>query len=139
MTTQTETAYPFTWTEEEVAHNKLQIETAKHNAKHSPSTDPINDWGLLASWAPEGVTPGLVAELLLTHDWTRTPAGRELKLRGAQSLADEVNNGDYDLRGCGLDKLKTTATALLKAAQRRGLPVQDVPMVVQFRGFSVSL
>ena len=131
--------YPLTWTPEEIEGHKRSVTIAKRNAAVSPSSDPVNDWSLLATWSPDDITPGLVAELLLAHDWTRAPAALRLKQRGAQTLADEVNDGDYNFRGCGLDKLTTTATALLKAAQRRGLPVKDKPLVIQFKGFSVEL
>jgi hypothetical protein len=116
MTTQTaapRNTYPLTWTTEEIKELEQKTETAS--------------------------TPGLTAELLLTHDWTRAPAALCLELHGAQVLAARVNDGEYDLESCGLDKLKTTAAALLKAAQRRGLDVYDPPLVIQFQGFSVSL
>jgi hypothetical protein len=139
MTTRTETTYPLTWTPEEINNEEQRIETAKSNAKRAPHADPIYDWNLLATRAPEGITPGLVAELVLTHWACEVPAARCMELFGAQALADEVNGGGYDFQQFGIDKLQTTATALLKAAQRRGLAVYDPPMVLQFQGFSVSL
>ena len=117
--------YPLTWTPEEVENHKQRVTIAKRNAAASPSSDPVYDWSLLAKWSPGDITPGLVAELLLTHWACEVPAARCLELRGAQALANEVNDGGYDFQSVGLDELQTTATALLKAAQRRGLPVND--------------